>query len=92
MRIILLVSAALQTIHASAETKQLRSLLEAALDEHLPAIPHLQRKPQYDHRTRDGRQIQSAEPGAIMYLNIGGGGNVRLYLTIMLAIQFIVIR
>ena len=73
------MSAALQTMHASADTNQLRSLLEAALDKHLPAIPHLQRQPLYHHRTREGRQLQSAEPGAIMYLNVGGGGNVRLY-------------
>ena len=84
------MSAVLQTIHASADdTKQLRALLEAALDKHVPAIPphqthplhHYKRQPLYHHRTREGRQLQSAEPGAIMYLNIGGGGNVRLYLT-----------
>ena len=86
MRIFLLAAAALQTIQASADTKMLRSLLEAALDKHVPAIPqeqlhpHQQRDPHHQghHRTREGRQIQSADPGAIMYLNIGGGGNVRL--------------
>ena len=85
MRIFLLMSAVLQTIHASAETNQLRALLEAALDKHVPAIPPPQRhalhhhkiQPLRHHRTREGRQLQSAEPGAIMYLNIGGGGNVR---------------
>ena len=90
------MSAVLQTIHASADdSKQLRALLEAALDKHVPAIPpyqrhplhHHKRQPLYHHRTREGRQLQSAEPGAIMYLNIGGGGNVRSYLTIMLAIS-----
>ena len=90
MRKLLLMSAVLQTIHANADdTKQLRALLEAALDKHVPAIPphqghplhHHKRQPLYHHRTREGRQLQSAEPGAIMYLNIGGGGDVRLYLT-----------
>ena len=84
MRIFLLAAAALQTIHASADTKMLRPLLEAALDKHVPAQQqqhhHQQQDPHHQghHRTREGRQIQSAEPGAIMYLNIGGGGNVRL--------------
>ena len=79
MRIFLLMVASLQTLQATADTNRLRSLLEAALDEHVPAAPPRPRHHQPSHhRTREGRQLQSAEPGAIMYLNIGGGGNVRL--------------
>ena len=98
MRIFLLVAASLQTILASDDTKQLRSLLEAALDKHVPAIPHIPQQQQHPHhqghhRTREGRQIQSADPGAIMYLNIGGGGNVRLTLILSnLVLHFILIH
>ena len=98
MRIFLLVAASLQTILASDDTKQLRSILEAALDKHVPAIPHTPQQRQHPHhqghhRTREGRQIQSADPGAIMYLNIGGGGNVRLTLILSnLVLHFILIH
>ena len=64
MRIFLLAAAALQTIHASADTKMLRPLLEAALDKHVPAIPqqqqhhHQQQDPHHQghHRTREGQE------------------------------------
>ena len=52
---------------------ELRSLLEAALERHLPA-----------GGGRERRQVQSAEPGAVMYLPLGGDSNVRsqiLYLS-----------
>ena len=45
---------------------ELRSLLEAALERHLPA-----------GGGRERRQVQSAEPGAVMYLPLGGDSNVR---------------
>ena len=46
---------------------ELRSLLEAALDKHLPDAGV----------RRERRQVQSAEPGAVMYLPLGGNSNVR---------------
>ena len=70
MRIFLVMTAVLQAIHADVDTKHLRSVLEAALDQHVPVNVH---------HSREGRQLQSADPGAIMYLPIGGGGNVRYY-------------
>ena len=68
MRIFLVMTVVLQAIHADVDTKHLRSVLEAALDQHVPVNVH---------HSREGRQLQSADPGAIMYLPIGGGGNVR---------------
>lgn len=47
--------------------EELRSLLDKALEDHLPRR----------HQRRNVRQVKSADPGALMYLPIGGAGNVR---------------
>ena len=52
---------------------QLESLLVAALDKHLPSGRA--------EGGRERRQVQSAEQGALMYLPIGGAGNVRCSLS-----------
>ena len=49
-----------------SQRSQLKSLLEAALEKHLPA-----------GKTRERRQVESAEPGAVMYLPLGGANNIR---------------
>ena len=57
-------------IHCHAE---LNSILKESLDKYVPnrkTILAMENK-------RQRRQIQSAEPGAIMYLPIGGSGNIR---------------
>ena len=48
---------------------QLESLLLAALDKHLPTGQA--------GAGRERRQVQSAQPGALMYLPIGGNSNFR---------------
>ena len=57
------------------DSKLLKQLLQDALDQHLPEPKEKLNRSTRD--TRNGRQIQSADPGAIMYLPIGGGGNIR---------------
>ena len=55
------------TSRASLDTgSELKLLLEAALERHLPA-----------RGGRERRQVESAEPGAVMYLPLGGNSNVR---------------
>ena len=56
---------------------QLESLLLAALDKHLPAGQA--------GGGRERRQVQSAQPGALMYLPIGGNSNVRSSLSLSLS-------
>ena len=59
---------------SDVDTGLLRQLLVTALDKHL----HESRRVADQDDGRSGRQIQSADPGAIMYLPIGGSGNIRL--------------
>ena len=65
------------TSTASLDTEsQLESLLVAALDKHLPGGQV--------GGGRERRQVQSAEPGAVMYLPLGGNSNVRSFLSLSL--------
>merc|ERR1712217_78418 len=78
--IFLLVTLTRTSQQQNADRKlQLKSVLESALDRHLPpqSPPTPLRQQQQQPGGREGRQLQSADPGAIMYLPIGGGGNVR---------------
>ena len=65
-------------IHSSQQDqdidqKRLKLLLESELDKYIP--PVAPRK--VENNSREKRQVQSADPGAIMYLPVGGSGNVR---------------
>ena len=53
--------------HCAQSHSQLKSLLQAALEKHLPVAA----------ARRERRQVQSAEAGAVMYLPLGGKTNVR---------------
>ena len=53
--------------HCAQSHSQLKSLLQAALEKHLPVAA----------ARRGRRQVQSAEAGAVMYLPLGGKTNVR---------------
>jgi hypothetical protein len=70
--------------------EELRRLLEAALDRHLPPRGETGREAGAEEgrgpvrvgawlvgRHRARRQVQSAPPGALMYLPVGGSGSVR---------------
>ena len=67
------------------EASDLQDLLRKALDEYVPPVPTdpvvPQNTPAGHHNqpknAREGRQIHSADPGALMYLPIGGSGNIR---------------
>ena len=59
---------------SDVDTGLLRQLLVTALDKHLPEP----RRGADQDDVRSGKQIQSADPGAIMFLPIGGSGNIRL--------------
>merc|ERR1711892_457729 len=54
-------------------------MLRQALDKHLPVKAAEQHKVKISlkQKMRNGRQIHSADPGALMYLPIGGSGNIR---------------
>ena len=58
---------------SDVDTGLLKQLLVTALDKHLPEP----RRVADQDVGRSGRQIQSADPGAIMHLPIGGSGNIR---------------
>ena len=75
---------------AQAQASDLQELLRNALDEYVPPVPAVPVVPavpavpavpvvhhQQHQSVRNGRQIQSADPGALMYLPIGGSGNIR---------------
>ena len=68
---------------AQAQASDLQELLRNALDEYVPPVPaeppvHVVPAVHQQHQSvRNGRQIQSADPGALMYLPIGGSGNIR---------------
>ena len=62
---------------SGVNTELMRKLLISALNKHLPQ-PQQRIHDYDDNDKRAGRQIQSADPGAIMYLPIGGSGNIRL--------------
>ena len=66
---LLLLSTFLPYCSAAPADKQsaLRALLEAALEDHLPEAGV----------RRERRQVQAANPGAVMYLPLGGSSNVR---------------
>ena len=66
---LLLLSTLLPYCSAAHPDQQsaLRSLLEAALEDHLPEAG----------LRRERRQVQAADPGAVMYLPLGGSSNVR---------------
>ena len=69
------------TTRASVDMEsQLESLLMAALDKHLPAGQ--------TGGGRERRQVESAEPGAVMYLPLGGSSNVRSSLSLSFSTDY----
>ena len=75
---------------AQAQASDLQELLRNALDEYVPPVPAVPVVPvvaavhhQQHQSVRNGRQIQSADPGALMYLPIGGSGNIRWVINVI---------
>ena len=75
MRVLLLVLF-LSYICTQCQANNLEDLLRKALDDHLPLKQPEHPVPK-QLTSRNGRQIHSADPGALMYLPIGGSGNIR---------------
>ena len=66
VRMLVSIELSISECKANKERESLlRSLMEAALQQHYPVVE------------RERRQVQSAEPGAVMYLPLGGSNSVR---------------
>ena len=68
-------------LFASCQADRLKDLLRKALDDHIPVVNTENKKAENlnssNPNVRTGKQIHSADPGALMYLPIGGSGNIR---------------
>ena len=72
-------------LFASCQGNRLKDLLRKALDDHIPTNtknqnagnPNTENQDTSNPNVRTGKQIHSADPGALMYLPIGGSGNIR---------------
>ena len=74
MKWMILIAFLFHSSHQTIDQKKLKALLMSALDTYIPEPPRYKKA---ENNTREKRQVQSADPGAIMYLPIGGSGNVR---------------
>ena len=70
-------------LHTNAlSDSDLKQLLLSALDKYVPQRPaHINpvKKTSQMENIRNKRQLPSADPGAIMYLPVGGSGNIRYW-------------